>query len=59
MGWLGYSDDKVKSLADRFLREGFTAFKMKVGKDLEDDKRRLRGWGSLFQNRTFTACCVN
>ena len=43
VGWLGYSDEKVKSLADRFLREGFTAFKIKVGKDLEDDKRRLRG----------------
>ena len=43
VGWLGYSDDKVKSLANRFLGEGFTAFKIKVGKDLEDDKRRLRG----------------
>jgi hypothetical protein len=25
-----------------FLRRGFDAFKMKVGTDLEDDKRRLR-----------------
>ena len=42
VGWLGYPDDKIKSLCAKFLAKGFTAFKMKVGKDVEDDKRRLR-----------------
>ncbi len=41
-GWLGYSDSKVRSLANRFLSEGFTAFKMKVGNSVEDDRRRLK-----------------
>lgn len=42
VGWLGYSDDKIRSLAKKYLDDGFTAFKMKVGGNLEDDKRRLR-----------------
>lgn len=41
VGWLGYSDDKIRSLSKTFLERGFTAFKMKVGTDIEDDKRRL------------------
>lgn len=41
VGWLGYSDDKIRSLSKTFLDRGFTAFKMKVGSDIEDDKRRL------------------
>ena len=42
VGWLGYSAAKIKELSKRFLAEGFTAFKLKVGSNLEDDKRRLR-----------------
>jgi L-fuconate dehydratase len=42
VGWINYSDEKVRSLGRRFLEDGFTAFKMKVGANLEDDKRRLR-----------------
>ena len=42
VGWLGYSDQKIRELSERFLNEGFTAFKLKVGSNLEDDKRRLR-----------------
>jgi len=42
VGWLGYSDEKIVSLCNKFIDLGFNAFKMKVGKDLEDDKRRLR-----------------
>ena len=42
VGWLGYSDEKIRTLSKMFLDRGFTAFKMKVGSDLEDDKRRLR-----------------
>ena len=40
-GWLGYDDDKLRRLAARGIEQGFTHFKMKVGRDLADDKRRL------------------
>ena len=30
VGWLGYSDEKVKRLTNEKLAEGWTAFKMKV-----------------------------
>jgi L-fuconate dehydratase len=39
-GWLGYPEDKVRSLARTALGEGFTAFKLKVGQDRESDRRR-------------------
>jgi L-fuconate dehydratase len=39
-GWLGYSDDKIRNLIRKALSEGWTEFKMKVGQDLEADKRR-------------------
>ncbi|TRY67692.1 hypothetical protein TCAL_02766 [Tigriopus californicus] len=42
VGWLGYDDKKLRENGRKFLRDGFTAFKMKVGSDIEDDKRRLR-----------------
>ncbi|XP_035210947.1 mitochondrial enolase superfamily member 1-like [Stegodyphus dumicola] len=41
VGWLGYSDDKIKKLCREKLKEGFTAFKAKVGQSIESDKRRL------------------
>jgi L-galactonate dehydratase len=40
-GWLGYSDDKVRSLLNETLKEGFRFFKMKVGGNIDDDKRKL------------------
>ncbi len=40
-GWLGYPDDKIRSLCRAAVAEGWTALKFKVGKDLEDDRRRL------------------
>ncbi|CAG9822126.1 unnamed protein product [Phaedon cochleariae] len=40
-GWLGYSNDKIRELANKFLNAGFTAFKLKVGKNLQDDIQRL------------------
>ena len=49
-GWLGYSNDQVKTLCAEYLANGFTAFKVKVGQNLEDDRRRcamvreLIGW---------------
>jgi L-galactonate dehydratase len=40
-GWLGYSDDKVRALLNETLKEGFKYFKLKVGGNIEDDKRKL------------------
>jgi L-fuconate dehydratase len=40
VGWLGYSDDKVRDLCREALALGWTNFKMKVGGDLKDDMRR-------------------
>jgi L-fuconate dehydratase len=39
-GWLGYSDDKVRRLCREALADGWTHFKIKVGRNLEDDMRR-------------------
>jgi len=40
-GWLGYPNDKLTRLATEAVEAGFTHIKMKVGRDLEDDIRRL------------------
>ena len=40
VGWLGYSDEKVRGLCREALAAGWTNFKMKVGGDLKDDVRR-------------------
>jgi L-fuconate dehydratase len=39
-GWLGYSDEKVRRLCREALENGWTAFKMKVGPNLDDNIRR-------------------
>jgi len=39
-GWLGYPDEKVRRLCKEAIAEGWTAFKMKVGQNLEDNIRR-------------------
>lgn len=39
-GWLGYSDEKLARLCQEALDQGFGHIKLKVGLDLEDDKRR-------------------
>ncbi|MEP7271530.1 MAG: L-fuconate dehydratase [Acidobacteriota bacterium] len=39
-GWLGYSDDKIRHLLRAAIADGWTHFKMKVGRDLQDDIRR-------------------
>jgi len=41
-GWLGYSDDKLRDLIQSCLSQGWECFKIKVGRDLEDDIRRCR-----------------
>ncbi|EDS39855.1 mandelate racemase [Culex quinquefasciatus] len=42
VGWIGYSDDQIRSLCRKYLEAGFTAFKIKVGQDLENDRKRCR-----------------
>jgi L-fuconate dehydratase len=39
-GWLGYPDDKVRRLCREAIAEGHNYIKIKVGRDLADDKRR-------------------
>ncbi|PTM44983.1 L-fuconate dehydratase [Sphingomonas aerolata] len=41
-GWLGYSDEKLYRLAREAVDAGFDHIKLKVGRDLDDDIRRLR-----------------
>ncbi|MDO5502745.1 MAG: enolase C-terminal domain-like protein [Actinomycetia bacterium] len=41
-GWLGYDDDKLVRLAKEAVADGFRQIKLKVGADLDDDRRRLR-----------------
>ncbi len=39
-GWLGYPDEKVRRLCREAIAAGWTAFKMKVGQDLEGNIQR-------------------
>lgn len=41
-GWLGYPDDKLRRLCQEAVDAGFGHVKLKVGRDREDDIRRLR-----------------
>jgi L-fuconate dehydratase len=40
-GWLGYDDQKLRQLAQGALDAGFSHIKLKVGRDLQDDIRRV------------------
>ena len=40
-GWLGYPDDKLRRLCQEAIDAGFSHVKLKVGRDLEDDIRRV------------------
>ena len=40
-GWLGYDDAKLRRLCQEAVDAGFQHVKMKVGRDLQDDIRRL------------------
>ncbi|WP_437612985.1 L-fuconate dehydratase [Sorangium sp. So ce834] len=42
VGWLGYSDAKLRRLCREGLARGFSHFKIKVGASLEDDIRRAQ-----------------
>lgn len=41
-GWLGYDDDKLRRLCRELTARGWTHYKIKVGRDLQDDIRRCR-----------------
>jgi L-fuconate dehydratase len=41
-GWLGYDDEKLRRLCREAVAAGFAHVKLKVGRDLADDIRRLR-----------------
>jgi L-fuconate dehydratase len=41
-GWLGYPDDKLRRLCQEAVDAGFNHVKLKVGRDKDDDIRRLR-----------------
>ena len=41
-GWLGYSDEKVRTLVRAGVERGWSHFKMKVGRDLNADMRRAK-----------------
>ncbi|KAF4955791.1 hypothetical protein FSARC_11744 [Fusarium sarcochroum] len=40
-GWLGYGEDKMKGLLQETLNAGYRHFKVKVGGDIERDRKRL------------------
>ncbi|MBI82081.1 MAG: fuconate dehydratase [Planctomycetaceae bacterium] len=39
-GWMGYDEEYRRAQCRKYLADGFTMFKMKVGADLEDDIQR-------------------
>ncbi len=41
-GWLGYGDEKLRGLCKEAIDAGFNHIKLKVGRDKQDDIRRLR-----------------
>src|SRR5690625_752411 len=41
-GWLGYDNEKLRRLTQEAVDAGFDHIKLKVGRDLQDDIRRLR-----------------
>jgi L-fuconate dehydratase len=41
-GWLGYSDQKVLSLVQSALGQGFRHLKLKVGQNIDNDVRRVQ-----------------
>ncbi len=40
VGWLGFTDERLRQLCREAVAEGWTYFKIKVGADLQDDIRR-------------------
>lgn len=64
VGWIGYSNEQVAELCQKYLNLGYTAFKVKVGNDIKEDINRLQtvrsiiGWDNLLV-RIFSIICSN
>ncbi|MCB9874188.1 MAG: mandelate racemase/muconate lactonizing enzyme domain-containing protein [Planctomycetaceae bacterium] len=41
-GWLGLSDDEILATIRKLQQQGFDSFKLKVGRDLQQDVQRIR-----------------
>jgi L-fuconate dehydratase len=46
-GWLGYTNEKMTELCKKYQEKGFTAFKIKIGQDVNRDIERCRLMRSL------------
>ena len=53
-GWLGYSDQKIIELCEKYISMGWKHFKVKVGLDLEADVKRLE----LIRNTIGNECSI-
>jgi len=42
VGWLGYTDDYIREKCKEYIAKGFTAFKIKVGQNINSDIKRCR-----------------
>jgi L-fuconate dehydratase len=42
VGWIGYSDEKLRKLCRQAVADGWSHVKMKVGHNIDDDVRRAR-----------------
>jgi len=40
IGWLGYTDEKIRQLCRAAVADGWQHFKLKVGRDIDEDVRR-------------------
>ena len=46
-GWLGYADEQVRRLSIEAVAAGFSMIKLKVGRDVAEDRRRLASLRNL------------
>ena len=58
-GWLGLSDEEVRSGVEALRNQGFRHFKAKVGTDLYDDRRRLAQLRSILGDDAYLMTDAN
>jgi len=58
-GWLGYSDEKIRTLCNNMLAAGWSHFKVKVGRNLEDDLRRCAIIREMIGSKNFLMIDAN
>lgn len=59
IGWLGYKDELVNQLCEKYLTLGFKHFKVKVGVNFEDDYRRCNAVRKKIGNDKFLMVDAN